>query len=129
MSQQKDSLRYEEALEQVIDFFKQKLYITVEETTSINYDLGLTGIDATEMLMDFEHRFGISLDGMDSERYYWAPLSFCFFMADPEYYTPKKGLSLTVSHLALVVQAGYWFEVPLMYCYPFVELTKPIKNR
>ncbi|MGH1334989.1 MAG: DUF1493 family protein [Aureispira sp.] len=126
---QKGKLSYEEALTKVIHFFEQKLRLTVKETTSINYDLQLTGIDDVEALLCFEDYFGLSLEQMDSERYYWATEGFFFFGNNPSYYTPEKGLPLTISHLALVVQAGYWFEIPLMYCYPFIQLTKPIKNR
>lgn len=121
-------MTYEEALAAVIDFFEKKLRQRVQETTSINYDLGLTGIEASQTLLEWEEYFGISLENMDSGRYFWAELKMNFWSNAVNYYTPEQGLPLTISHLALVVQAGYWFEMPLMWCYPFVRLSKSTKN-
>lgn len=123
-------LTYEEALEEVISFFQKELRDTVNETTSINYDLQLAGIEMDLVLFAFEECFEISIENADWDRYYWAEEVSPFFKNENQaYYTPEKGLPLTISHLALVVQAGYWFDVPLMYCYPFIELSKQNKNR
>lgn len=74
-----EKMTYEEALAAVSHFFEKKLRERVEETTSINYDLGLAGIEIHQTLLEWEKYFGISLENMDAERYFWADLKITFF--------------------------------------------------
>jgi hypothetical protein len=96
-------------LANVIDFFLQEIKIKVKPEDKIYHDLGLFGLDADCVLMDFERKFNINLENVDFSEYILDEMGLVYFYY--KFFKPDKLVKkpLTVRHLAEVVDKGYWF--------------------
>lgn len=102
----------EDILDNVINFFGRNSKTFISANTEINNDLSIIGDDAYFILLSFEKKFNVSLDGLNFEEYFAPELHLPFQYAYYKLFKPDKlkRKPLTISHMAEVVEKGYWFE-------------------
>jgi len=93
----------------VINFFSDKSHLDVSLKDDLYMDLGLSGIDADFVLLDFEKEFGIDLTGVDISGYTLGEMGLEYFYY--KWFKPEKlqRKKMTVGHFVEVVEKGYWF--------------------
>ena len=99
----------EDILKEVIAFFGRNSSSPIDENTSINNDLEIMGDDADFILLEFEKKFNISLEGMNIKEYFVPELVFKYWYY--KWFKPEKLVRppLTIGHLVKVVKRGHWF--------------------
>lgn len=87
---------------------------TLEPSSRFLHDLGIWGDDADILLAEIGERWNVDWDGIDASRY-WYGESHLFAWAGSlraitgtMHRSPKE--SLTLGHLAAVLERGEWFE-------------------
>ena len=96
-------------LNNVVAFF-ERFDSQINEDTEVNNDLELVGDDADAMLIAFMEKFDINLEGVDFSEYFNPELIWEYWYF--KWFKPEKlkKKPLTVSHLAEVIERGFWFE-------------------
>jgi acyl carrier protein len=99
-----------EILQNVIDFFGKNTKIPIDDKTQINNHLQIVGDDAYFIMLDFEKKFNISLNGIDLDDYFLRENALIYWYY--KWFKPEKLIKkpLTIGHLAEVVEKGRWFE-------------------
>lgn len=86
---------------------------TVDENTSINNDLELTGDDAYFSMLHFSKKFEINLSEIDFNRYFLPellPFKYFYYSIFKSSKLKGKKPPITLKHLTEVIERGKWFD-------------------
>ncbi len=86
----------------------------IHEHSRLEEDLGMTGDDASDFLMDFAEQFAVDLAGLDFHKHFGPEGFNLFWLLDkPEWMLDQGRFPVTVAHLVAVAKAGRWFCPPI----------------
>ncbi len=100
-------------LEEVKHLFARSYASSVNESTSVNYDLQIMGEDADFYMQKFFTRFNVDGSTFSFERFFHQEFGVKYLyyrLFKPKLLDQKE--PLTLGHLAEVAKAGRWFNPP-----------------
>lgn len=95
----------EQKYQELISFIKSEILgegdenVILDRDTSIEEDLGVTGIDADKFILEFSRKFNVDLSGFNIDNYFEPEFSFLLF-------EKKKKKRFTIKELENAILTG-----------------------